>query len=247
MADTTIRLWHIGNHAYGWEDAGMDRRRFDTFVLNFGSAQRQGGVAGKDAERALADLAMQFRWPPEKPEVPPSAQPDDLPPDLQDLLVNSLPETTRLIVETRSDAGSRTRHLAALARNAAVLAIDQWQESSNVSSAQGPAQAGPKRFDAFLSECWPFRSQITPLRTEPVDGFRRIASVGLQPDLIYLDGSGRFESILDELRTAIDLFPRAIIVGDGWNLEGVRKAVETAAKDRAIRYAGNECGWRMLR
>ena len=25
MADTTIRLWHIGSHAYGWEDAGMDR------------------------------------------------------------------------------------------------------------------------------------------------------------------------------------------------------------------------------
>ena len=22
MADTTIRLWHIGSHAYGWEDAG---------------------------------------------------------------------------------------------------------------------------------------------------------------------------------------------------------------------------------
>jgi hypothetical protein len=36
MADTTIRLWHIGNHAYGWEDAGVDRKRFDTFVLNFG-------------------------------------------------------------------------------------------------------------------------------------------------------------------------------------------------------------------
>jgi hypothetical protein len=36
MADTTIRLWHIGNHAYGWEDAGMERERFDTFTLNFG-------------------------------------------------------------------------------------------------------------------------------------------------------------------------------------------------------------------
>jgi len=36
MADTTIRLWHIGSHAYGWEDAGMDRERFDTFALNLG-------------------------------------------------------------------------------------------------------------------------------------------------------------------------------------------------------------------
>jgi hypothetical protein len=36
MADTTIRLWHIGYHAYGWEDAGMDRERFDTFTLHLG-------------------------------------------------------------------------------------------------------------------------------------------------------------------------------------------------------------------
>jgi hypothetical protein len=36
MADTTIRLWHIGHHAYGWEDAGMDRERFESFVLNLG-------------------------------------------------------------------------------------------------------------------------------------------------------------------------------------------------------------------
>jgi hypothetical protein len=36
MADTTIRLWHIGSYAYGWEDAGRDRERFDTFTLNLG-------------------------------------------------------------------------------------------------------------------------------------------------------------------------------------------------------------------
>jgi hypothetical protein len=30
MADTSIRLWHIGEYAYGWEDAGLekDRQRF---------------------------------------------------------------------------------------------------------------------------------------------------------------------------------------------------------------------------
>jgi hypothetical protein len=37
VADTTIRLWHIGHHAFGWEDAGTERKRFETFVLNFDS------------------------------------------------------------------------------------------------------------------------------------------------------------------------------------------------------------------
>lgn len=35
MADTTIRLWHIGNYAYGWEDAGMERERVGSFTLRF--------------------------------------------------------------------------------------------------------------------------------------------------------------------------------------------------------------------
>lgn len=27
VADTTVRLWHIGSYAFGWEDAGMERPR----------------------------------------------------------------------------------------------------------------------------------------------------------------------------------------------------------------------------
>jgi hypothetical protein len=36
IADTSIRLWHLGNYAYGWEDACVERRRFDSFQLTFG-------------------------------------------------------------------------------------------------------------------------------------------------------------------------------------------------------------------
>lgn len=35
MADTTIRLWHVGTYSYGWEDAGIDRDRHATFTLHF--------------------------------------------------------------------------------------------------------------------------------------------------------------------------------------------------------------------
>ena len=33
MADTTIRLWHVGSFRYGWEDAGTDRERFGSFTI----------------------------------------------------------------------------------------------------------------------------------------------------------------------------------------------------------------------
>jgi hypothetical protein len=31
MADTTIRLWHIGTRQFGWEDAGANVPRFGTY------------------------------------------------------------------------------------------------------------------------------------------------------------------------------------------------------------------------
>lgn len=35
IADTTIRLWHIGDYSYSWEDAGIDRQRFADFDFRF--------------------------------------------------------------------------------------------------------------------------------------------------------------------------------------------------------------------
>ncbi len=46
-ADTSIRLWHIGTYRYGWEDAGIEQKRFGEFTLNFdgnGRDHRSEGV-----------------------------------------------------------------------------------------------------------------------------------------------------------------------------------------------------------
>ena len=42
IADTTIRLWHIGDYAYSWEEAGIDRQRFGDFHFQF-SEEIKGG------------------------------------------------------------------------------------------------------------------------------------------------------------------------------------------------------------
>lgn len=34
LADTTIRLWHLGGYRYGWEDAGREMERNATFTLH---------------------------------------------------------------------------------------------------------------------------------------------------------------------------------------------------------------------
>jgi len=42
LADSTVRLWHVGTYAFGWEDAGMERERIGTFTLHF-PEQIKGG------------------------------------------------------------------------------------------------------------------------------------------------------------------------------------------------------------
>jgi hypothetical protein len=34
MADLSIRLWHIGAYAYGWEDAGSPQVRYATYQFH---------------------------------------------------------------------------------------------------------------------------------------------------------------------------------------------------------------------
>jgi hypothetical protein len=70
-ADTSIRLWHIGNYRYGWEDAGIERKRFGGFTLKFdrasqprpASAPLPGGPNGQKpaAAHAAAQESPNFR------------------------------------------------------------------------------------------------------------------------------------------------------------------------------------------
>jgi hypothetical protein len=37
MADTSIRLWHVGSYRFGWEDAGADKDRFADYTFHLTS------------------------------------------------------------------------------------------------------------------------------------------------------------------------------------------------------------------
>lgn len=45
MADTSIRLWHVGTYRYGWEDAGRDVQRFQHYTFNITDAAPPVGQA----------------------------------------------------------------------------------------------------------------------------------------------------------------------------------------------------------
>jgi len=47
MADTSVRLWHVGNYTYGWEDSGLERERTGSFTLHLNGVkpEKEGKVA----------------------------------------------------------------------------------------------------------------------------------------------------------------------------------------------------------
>jgi hypothetical protein len=38
MADTTVRLWHVGSYRYGWEDAGREVERFADYTFHLSAS-----------------------------------------------------------------------------------------------------------------------------------------------------------------------------------------------------------------
>ena len=246
MADTTIRLWHIGSHSYGWEDAGMDRERFDTFTLNFGPPKPEPGNEGEE-NGALAELAKQHGWPAERPQVPPFPKRDWLFPGTQAMLAQSVASSTRLIVEVGSWTGRATRYLANLAPQATVIAVDHWEGDSSIRQDPELAAFIPRLYQTFLSECWEHRNQIIPVRANSIEGLRRVAHTGLQPDVVYIDADHSFEAVVADLECTLDLFPRATVVGDDWSWESVRTAVQKVVTDRNLACESNATGWKIVR
>lgn len=247
MADTTIRLWHVGTRAYGWEDAGRELERYDTFTLNFGT-QPNGTLASLNGESGvIAEFMRQHPWPAEKPQVPPFPERDWLASGTQTILADSVSPSTRLIVEVGSWTGRSTRYLANLAPRANVIAIDHWQGSTEHLADPQLAKALPQLYETFLSACWDYRNQIIPVRADSSQGLRTVAEAGLQPDLVYIDADHSFEAVFNDVKLALDLFPNAIVAGDDWDWDNVRAAVLAIKTERELPLVCQGTGWKILR
>jgi len=47
VADTSVRLWHVGNYTYGWEDSGLERERTGSFTLHLSGEKPEKEKEGK--------------------------------------------------------------------------------------------------------------------------------------------------------------------------------------------------------
>ena len=244
-ADTSIRLWHIGSYRYGWEDAGMDRPRFSTFTLNFGNADEKSQETETTRTSALSNLAQQYQWPPQRPEVPPFPQRDGK--FSRELLTRSISQATKVILNLNAWTGYSTRLLANLAPEAKIVAVDAWENRLESEEDSEPTSSITKLYETFLSECWDYRDQIIPIKSDSNEALHHISEAGIEPDLIYLSTNDNLENFARDLSLTLELFPKTIILGDGFHHDLIQDAVESMSKKYNFKHEIIDSSWRIIR
>ena len=62
IADTTIRLWHIGRYPYGWEDAGRDQGRVADYTFHITDADSRITTPAKPPARRPSEGGFTEDW-----------------------------------------------------------------------------------------------------------------------------------------------------------------------------------------
>ncbi len=193
-------------------------------------------------------LATAFPWPCTKPVVETTdAFPGWLGEGTDALLARELSEETRLVIELGAWMGLSTRFIADHAPNATVISIDHWRGSSEHQTRPEYRALLPTLNESFLAQCWTYRNQIIPLRMTTLDGLRTVADFGLAPDLIYVDAEHSYAAVIAELELSRHLFPGAILAGDDYDWDGVRRAVDDFAQrfGLGVEKVGRR-GWKLV-
>jgi hypothetical protein len=198
-------------------------------------------------EDGVARLRESYPWPAARPNVRlPSDNSGWLGDGTDAVLSGSLSDQTRLVVELGAWLGMSTRFIADHAPNATVVSIDHWRGSPEHQNREEWRTLLPTLYESFLALCWRYRDQVIPLRMSTLEGLRKVAEFGLSPDLVYFDAEHSYEAVSSEVALAHELFPTADLVGDDYDWDGVKNAVDQFA-DRAglrVERVGNR-GWKL--
>jgi len=161
------------------------------------------------------------------------------------LLRHSVPHTARSIVVLGAGAGRSTKFLADFAPQATLVAIDH-RHGKPEQLADSPPPID-RLHETLLAECWDLRERVIPLRMKSQAALRLLANERLEPDAIFVDGDRGPDEIIADVRTALDLFPKALVIGGNWRHEAVARGVEQTVRERGLQVDVLETAWRIVR
>ena len=195
----------------------------------------------------LETLKARYPWPKTRPDVP-----RDYPDQYPDgwccgqnvaMLQRLLGDRTRLIVELGSWLGRSAVVCLQAAPNATLICIDHWRGSAEHHIKSPWKLKLPTLYKTFLVNLWEYRERVVPLKADTVAGMTEVHSLGLQPELVYVDGAHDTPAVVRDITTAMELFPQAQICGDDWCHATVEAGVREAVADRAANIKEDYVCW----
>lgn len=146
--------------------------------------------------------------------------------DNRNMFADCLNDDTKVVIDGGSFMGQSAWHMSKCAKNATIIAIDHWQGS--IEHQKNYKEILPVIYETFLVNLWDLRDRLIPVRSSSIEGMTEVASLGIVPDLVYIDWSHDVKSVEDDVSCAISLFPDSIICGDDWTWSNVREGVRLA-------------------
>lgn len=151
------------------------------------------------------------------------------------VMFNRIAAGAKLIVEIGSWKGNSAVQLANAAPGAEIVCIDTWLGSIEMWGDHGDKDrygalklhnGYPTIYRTFLNNIIATgnKSRVTPMPMPSRQALKLLFLWGVQPDLIYIDGSHEYEDVRDDILGAMRLRPK-IICGDDIGWADVRRAV----------------------
>jgi predicted O-methyltransferase YrrM len=139
--------------------------------------------------------------------------------------------------------GLSTRHIATLLPpDGKLYAVDHWLGSIE----HQDRLSLPTLYDQFLSNVIHagLTHVIVPMKMSSLEAAPIIRSMGVVPDLVYIDASHDTESVLADLNAWFPFVKgHGILCGDDWTWGSVRTAVEIFAQEHQLKIDASENFW----
>lgn len=188
------------------------------------------------------ELAQTFKWPNanELLNIELNEKPRFFSIEVENVLNNIVDIKASTVLELGSWLGTSIKFFAQKCPNANLICIDTWQGSPEH---QNSKEVLNVLYKTFLVNTLHLKNRLVPLKTNTIDGMSIVEHFNIEPDVIYIDAAHDYDSVLKDLETSYNLWPKAQIIGDDINWYTVRNALSTFASKYNINYRFVDYTW----
>jgi glycosyltransferase involved in cell wall biosynthesis len=165
---------------------------------------------------------LEQEWPSSKPDLQRNRNCNWLRPEHHHMLKEALTEDTKCVLEVGVGAGLTNCAIADYASEAKIVVADQWFDTIDSDMRR---QACRSLLDQFCVNSWDFRDRITILNASARSAIQMASAIGFRPQVLVI-ACNNLSGLAQDIATAMDLFPDAVVLGDNWYWPAIRRLLE---------------------